>query len=295
VFVTSNGEVAVYGGDNPGEASSWSKVGVYQIGKPKGPNSFIQRGGDIVVATDIGEVAISQALQKDAVSLSPSAMSFPIEDKWNEYSRSRPGNWASTAWTEGQLVAIALPTNPGQTPTWLVANARTGRWSRYTGWDASCLISFNGGLYFGSPDGNVYEANTGGSDDGQPYVGVYVPSFDQLGVTGVKTVHMARNVMRAQRKVIPRLSVHNDFRMKLPPAPTASSEGGADLWGVGKWGQMKWGSHASEPYIQDDWQSVVGEGEAITIAHQVTSASVVPLDVEFVRTDVTFTSGDMQV
>lgn len=295
IFVTSNGEVAVYAGDNPGAAESWTKVGVYQIGKPKGPNSYFRRGGDVVVATDIGVIPISQALQKDAVSLSPSAMSFPIEDEWSGYSRNRTNQWAAVTWTEGRMVAIALPTASGQTPTWLVANARTGRWARYTGWDASCLATFAGGLYFGSPDGNVYQANMGGSDNGEPYVGVYVPSFDQLGVKGVKTTHLARAVLRAQRRVNIRLSVHGDFRLKLPPAPASSDEGSGDVWGVGEWGTVAWGSATSDPHIQDSWRSMIGEGEALTIAHQVTSSSVAPLDVEFVRTDVTFTAGDMQV
>lgn len=295
LFVTSNGEAAVYAGDDPASVDSWAKVGVYQIGKPKGPNSYFRRGGDVVVATDIGVIPISQALQKDAVSLSPSAMSFPIEDEWNDYSRNRENAWAAVTWTEGRMVAIALPTASGQTPTWLVANARTGRWARFTGWDASSLATFAGGLYFGSPDGFVYQAQTGGSDDGDPYVGVYVPSFDQLGVKGVKTAQMARAVLRSQRQVNLKISVHSDFRLKLPPAPAASEEGSTDVWGVGKWGEVVWGSQTSDPYIQDSWRSTVGEGEALTIAHQVTSSSVVPLDVEFVRTDVTFTAGDMQV
>ena len=295
IFVTSNGEVAVYSGDNPGDAQSWAKVGIYQIGKPKGPRSFIQRGGDIVVATDIGFIAISQALQQDTQSLSPSAMSAPIEAEWNEYSRTWFGDWVVKAWTEGQMVAIALPTQAGRTPTWLVANARTGRWAPFTGWDASCLASFGGGLYYGSPDGNVYEANTGGSDDGQPYVCVWVPAFDQLETKGVKTVHMARAVMRARRKADVKISVHNDFRLTLPPPPPATGEGSSDVWGVGKWGEFKWGGGSSDPIIQDKWQSVTGEGEAITVAHQVTCMSVTPLDLEFIRSDATFTSGDMQV
>lgn len=295
VFVTSNGEVAVYAGDDPGEAESWYKVGVYQIGKPKGPNCFFRRGGDLVIATDIGAIPLSQALQKDAVTLSPSAMSAHIEDEWNEYSRTRGQNWSAVTWTEGQMVAFALPTGSGQTPTWLVANARTGRWARYTGWNANCLISFAGSLYFGSPDGCVYEANVGGSDDGLPYVGVYVPSFDQLGVKGIKAPALARPVLRARRQVNIGISVHNDFRLTLPPSPPASAEGTGDVWGVAKWGEMVWGADSSDAYIQDDWCGVMGQGEALTIAHQITSSSNVPLDAEFVRTDVLFTSGEMQI
>src|SRR5690606_6303503 len=150
--------------------------------------------------------------------------------------------------------------------------------------DASCVATFRGGLYFGSPDGNVYEANVGGSDAGKPYVCVWVPCFDQLNVQGVKTAHLVRPVMRARRKVSVKLSTHADFRLDLPPAPPASPEETASVWGVGKWGEFVWGSGKSEPIIQDSWRSTVGQGEALTVALQVTSNSVVPLDVEFIRT-----------
>jgi len=296
IFATSNGEVAVYQGDNPADVDSWSKVGVYRIGKPLGPNSFIQRGGDIVVATDIGFIALSQALQKDAPSLSPSALSSPIEDEWNTYVGTRfEKTWAAKVWTEGQTVAIALPTLSGQVPTWLVANARTGRWGRYTGWDAGCLEVFNGGLYFGSPNGKVYEANAGGSDDGLPYVGVWVPTFDQLNKPGNKTVHMARPVLRSRADVNERVSVHSDFSVRLPPSPSVAGVEPSGVWGTAVWGVDIWGGAESEPIIDQKWRNVSGEGETISIAIQVTSSTVAPVDVEFIRTDVTFTTGEMQV
>lgn len=295
LFVTTEGEVAVYQGMGPDDSNSWGLVGVYFIGKPLGRHAFIRRGGDIVVATDIGFIAVSQALQKDAPSLSPSAMSAPIEDEWNRFVKQRVDPWAATVWTEGQMIALALPTPAGKMPTWLVANVRTGRWAPFTGWDASCLAVFNGDLYFGSPDGKVYQAYVGGSDAGAPYVGVYAPVFDQLGQPGHKTVHMARPVIRVRSKIAPRVSVHADFRMVLPPPPSALSGGEASKWGQGKWGVASWGSGIGSQSIYDRWQNVNGEGEAVSVAIQITSAADAPIDAEFIRTDVTFSTGEMQV
>lgn len=295
LFVTTEGEVAVYQGMGPDDTNTWGLVGVYFIGKPLGRDAFIRRGGDIVVATDIGFIAVSQALQKDAPSLSPSAMSFPIEDEWNRYVKQRVGAWAAAVWTEGQMIALALPTPAGRVPTWLIANARTGRWAPFTGWDASCLAVYNGDLYFGSPDGRVYQAYTGGSDAGAPYVGVYAPVFDQLGQPGHKTVHMARPVIRARSKIAPRISVHSDFRMTLPPPPNALAGTAPSKWGEGVWGVASWGSGIGAQAIYDRWQYVHGDGEAISVAIQITSASDAPIDAEFIRVDATFTSGEMQV
>ena len=72
VFATVDGEVAVYQGSNPEEAADWSLVGVYRIGKPLGHKAHIQAGGDIVVATAIGFVPLSQAVARDYAAIAPS-------------------------------------------------------------------------------------------------------------------------------------------------------------------------------------------------------------------------------
>ncbi|GHA15134.1 hypothetical protein GCM10007989_07360 [Devosia pacifica] len=297
IFATDNGEVAVYQGDNPNEAASWQRVGVYTIGKPRGPNAFLRRGGDLVICTDIGQLELSQALQRDVQSLAPSALSRPIEPAWSRYVSERfEKRWTSVAWTEEQMLVVALPTISGQSPVWLVSNATTGKWCRFNGWDAMSLAVWDGGLYFGSPDGFVYQANVGGSDDGAPYTGIYIPVFDQLGVPGKKSIHMARAVMRSRFVAKERLSVHTDFRVNLPPAYDATPIGQVDVWGTAKWGPgvSKWGGASGSTSVQDRWRNTLGAGEAITIAHQVTSASVAPLDTEFIRTDVLFTAGEVQ-
>lgn len=293
-FFTDQGEVVVYAGSNPSSAADWGRIGVYFLGKPLGPTAFIRRGGDITVVTDVGFVSLTQALQKDAPSLAPTAMSAPIENDWAGYARLRPQRtWAAAVWTEGQMVAVALPTLVSQTPTWLVANARTGKWARFTGWDATCLQVFGGSLYFGAPDGKVYQAMVGGTDDGAPYASVYVTTFGQMGAPGAKSPVAARLVMRANAEVVERLAAHGDFQIALPDAPPPSALLSGNVWGVAKWGDAIWGAGADKKIIQK-WRTVNGHAEAIAISHQIVSDSPVPLDVEFIRTDVTFTLGDMQ-
>lgn len=293
VVATDKGEVAVFQGSNPGDANDWLRVGVYTIGEPKGPQAFAYRGGDLLVATNMGLVMLSAALQKDAITVALTALSAPIENEWRQAVQQRSGDWQVAVWSAHQMLAIALPTGSQQDRLWLVANARTNKWAAFTGWDATSLQVFNDRLFFGTPDGIVYEANTTGSDDGVPYTATYVPVFDQLGVPGVKAVHMARAVMRSSPRTIEQLSVHADFRLRLPNAPDASPTQAQNQWGVGQWGSAIWGGN-NEQDVQDVWRNMFGEGEAITIAHQVTSGGAAPLDTEFIRTDVLFTVGEMQ-
>lgn len=293
VFVSDQGEVAVYQGTDPSEAADWTKVGTYRIGKPLGKKSFFRAGGDIIIATDIGDVPLSQAIQKDYAALSAAAVSAPIETAWNEaVALRRSGDWHQELWPENQMVIIALPTVNQQPAEMFVANARTGAWAKYTNWDGTCFEVFNGRLFFGSTGGKVIEANVTGLDDGAPYTAVYVPLFTDFGTPGArKTPRIARAVTRGPRNVSSQLSVMEDYIINLPPVPSASPVEGGSEWSVGLWEQAVWGN-AQSLRVQQEWTSVGGYFYAGSPAWQVTSGSVIPLDTEIIRLELLCETAD---
>ncbi len=65
VWVTTQGQVAVYQGLDPSDANNWALVGVYDIGLPLSRRSLIKYGSDLVVLTTNGVVPLSQALKLD--------------------------------------------------------------------------------------------------------------------------------------------------------------------------------------------------------------------------------------
>ena len=289
IFVTTEGEVAVFQGDNPSNAASWSKVGVYRIGKPLGPQAFIRAGGDLVIATSIGFVPLSQAIQRDFAALAPSAVSFPIEVAWNEAVEQRSAMpWACEVWPSKQMLVIALPTGTEQDPIMFVANARTGAWARFTGWDGTCLAIFKERLFFGTKDGKIIEANITGQDQGQPFTGVYVPLFDDLGTpASMKVSEMARATFRTGIRFSGWLAMQTDFQIVLPITPDAPFIPAGSEWGNAIWGDAIWGG--GRPFItQQDWQAISGIGYALAPSVQATSGSDVPLDAELIRIDYTY-------
>lgn len=292
-FFSSEGEVAVYQGSDPGSATTWSQVGVYRIGKPLGPKAFIPAGGDLVIATTIGFVPLSQAVQRDYAALSPAAVSSPIETEWNEAVRLRSSApWHAIVWSEGQMMVIALPSVNDQPPMMLVANTLTGKWAPFSNWDGTCLCTFKGRLFFGSEAGKVIEANVSGLDQGLPYTATFVPLFDQLGVPGRKTASMARAVLRASTAIRERLSIQTDYDIKLPPVPDAAPVEVVGVWDGAVWGESVWGEQ-TPTRTQQNWRSVYGTGDAIAPGIQITSGSIAPLDVEIIRFDVAFEPGDV--
>jgi hypothetical protein len=294
IFVTTEGEVVVYQGDNPGDPTTWSQVNTYKVGRPLGNKAHIRAGGDIVIGTNIGFVPLSQAIQRDYAALSPSAVSYPIEDAWNEAVELRgTQNWNCAVWPSAQMVIVAPPTINDQPPRWFVANARTGAWAPFTNWDATCVHVFRERCFYGSQDGKVVEANVTGLDQGMPYTATYIPLFDDLRLpASLKIAKMARLVVRSSFTIRDQISFQKDFIVNLPTAPNAAAIPSGSTWGGGIWGESVWGD-AKAVNTYQIWRVIAGSGYAVAPATQFTSGALVPLDTEIVRSDFAFEIADM--
>ncbi|WP_434733762.1 hypothetical protein NL154_05690 [Rhizobium sp. YTUHZ044] len=294
IFVSTEGEVAVYQGTNPSSATDWVRVGVYRIGKPLGPKAWIRAGGDIIIATDIGFVPLSQAIQKDFAALAPVAVSYPIETEWNSFVQNRSGsNWCCEIWPEKQMAIVAPPTVNYQPARMLVSNVRSGAWAEYTNWDANCLEVFQGRLFFGSSSGKVIEGNVTGADEGATYVGQFIPLFDdQKSPASLKIPQLARAFLRGPRETTVSLNMQFDYIYSTNPAGSAPMTTTGSEWGVGIWGVSEWGDVGTlKNYM--DWQSVSGSGYAFAPDIQATSGDIVPLDAELIRVELTYDVGDI--
>jgi hypothetical protein len=294
VFVTTEGEVAVYQGTDPSLATAWALTGVYRIGRPLGAKAYIRAGGDLVIATDVGFVPLSQAIQRDYAALTPSAVSYGIEVAWNQAVDERSAlPWHCEVWPTRQMVVICLPRLGDADPEMFVANSRTGAWAKFTNWDGTCLELFKDRMFYGSDSGKVVEAYVTGLDQGLPYTATYVPLFNDLGTpASLKITQLARAAFRSSTSIIDRISVQTDYTIKLPSPPDAAPIAIGSDWGSGVWGVSTWGDRAAPTIIQK-WRSVSGTGYALAPSIQVTSGSIVPTDAEIVRLDVTYQTADI--
>lgn len=287
IFVTTEGEVAVFQGLSPDVDQGWQKVGVYQIGRPLGTKAWIRDGGDLIIATSIGYVRLSQAIQRELAALGPTAVSYPIETAWNEAVELRGGNWHCEIWSSKQMAVVALPTVGSQMPAMYLANIRTGAWCRRPDWDGSCLIVFKERLFFGSTNGRVVEANVTGLDEGRAYTGVVVPLFDAIGKpSSLKIAEMIMAFGMSAYNVNVQTSMMVDFQIDLPAVPDALPVPAGNEWGNATWGQFIWGDRAGAKPVRQ-WNAVSGWGYYLSPAVQVTSGAIVPLDYELVSVETT--------
>jgi len=270
LFVTDQGEVAVYEGTNPANASTWSLVGVYDIGLPLNKHGFFKAGGDLAILTEDGIIPVSEALKKDRAALQTVAISYPIEDAWRDgVSGATASHPVSvTLWQSRTFLLIGTPLLDGNKYVSYVANARTGAWGRVTGWDVRCSAVAQDQLYFGNSNGKVLKADTGGDDDGSAYTAEYVPKFSYSDV--MRTANFASLTYRASEEVDFNLYAHADYVIDpmTPPQPIDIYDDSA--WGTGIWGTFVWGAgEATSSFTAR--QAVRASGYALAPGLSITS------------------------
>lgn len=290
VFVTNQGEVAIYQGADPGDAS-WKLVGLYRMPKPLGKRAFVQSGGDLLIATQSGLIPISAAVRADMATIEQQAISRPIETYW----RSQSIALTSASWdiVKSEDMGVFLVTQPddGSGQTMLAADLVTRAWSRITGWDAQSVVYHQGNTYFGSSDGKVYQGDITGADDGEIYTASYLGSFESLGFYGqVKTILQARALFEVGTAINPQVTAAADFNEALPAPPNALSESSSSLWDVAKWDENVWDG-GRELRITSEWSAIGITGVTLAPIVQLTFGSPVTPQVNLIAIDAQFHTG----
>lgn len=303
VFVTDQGEVAVYTGGDPSSSTDWSLNGVYDIGKPLGAHAHEQLGGDLLIATTAGLIPLSAALVTERSQLSQYALSLPIEKDWRtEVLRGgSAADWRVTVWNEKNELIVAPSPVPTPTPYIWVMNLTTSAWYRFTGWEATAIEVLGDSLHFGGSSGKVYEGDVGGQDEGSTFVCKLAYAFDEMAAPGgYKTASSVRGFWRRQFPINPQHSVAVDYLHDFPVAPSAAasvSNDSGSLWDVALWDVALWASSLDsvDSATQDKWEVVGKHGRAFSVQIQMTSGATYKLPAELVAVDLTLTGGEVYV
>jgi hypothetical protein len=116
--------------------------------------------------------------------------------------------------------------------------------------------------------------------------------FEDLGSAAIKSASLARYTTLSRHDVEAQLSVLTDYNTELPAAPPAALiTTSQSLWGTARWGQNKWGSGAAAKTARGMWQSVSGEGYALSPAIQITIGRGAEPDIELVRIELNYEAG----
>lgn len=270
VFVTDQGEVAVYQGTDP--SSNFSLVGVYRIGRPLDKHAAVNVGGDVLFLTKDGIVPISQAISKERTGLRLGALSYPIEDAWRSAVAGITSDFpiSATLWPDESLFLVGTPEAHQNKNVCFAANAGTGAWGRYTGWDVRCSAVFEESLYVCDGSGVVCKAGVGGDDNGTPYTAIWVPKFSDYGAPEVKFPIRTALVTRSAASFDFSAQVFSNYTVGEISSPSAIPEPAtSSAWGSGAWGTMVWGDGGTK-VSQQKWKAVRGRGFALAPAFAIT-------------------------
>ncbi|MEM6602515.1 MAG: hypothetical protein AAF621_00540 [Pseudomonadota bacterium] len=297
VFVTTNGEAAIYSG-NPAD-TTWALQGVYYVGYPIGKNAFFHVGGDPVIATKEGLIPLSSAIQKNRSQAKLDSLSFDIEPTYNfEVLNSGAfSRWMVSKWGTADKLFVAPPLNSNLGKGFVfVKNLKTNAWCRYTGWDVQTMAVMNDLLWIGDGGGNVFKADIGGLDDGADFECRLAYAFDNLGTTGrFKETTRLKETWRYSTNFESKRSVATDYQNNFQDAPNvaAINAEGQGAWDTSPWDTTQWGTDGQASYkVKEDWGTVNASGENFSIQLQVTSGSSAKLDIELVSVDLGYRVGE---
>jgi hypothetical protein len=296
LFVTSKGEIAVYEGLTPADMTL---SGLYQIGTPIDKNSWFRSGGDLVIMTRDGAVPVSAAIDNDRAALKGKrALTLPIEPEWQRIIRLRIGSgerFPVALWQSRGMLVVGLPRKSGEDIDCLIANAVDGTWAKFIGWDIRALCVFGDDLYFGTGDGAIKKAETGGSDDGDAYTCVYVPSFDNLGNPNEKAACHARIIARTNFPFSVQMFACADYALEVPPPLPAGLTSAGSFWDVNLWdaGDSIWTGSDEANEAELHWQSCAAVGHSLTPGVAITIGQDEEPEFELIGIDLQYENGSV--
>jgi hypothetical protein len=260
-FISTQGQIALYAGTDPTNASAWSLVGVFTIAPPIGYRCAWQIGSDVGIITQQGVLPISQVLPFDPSADRSVAITARIQNAMAQAAQNGADlfGWQLMTYPMQQLLVLNIPLEENAAQQQFVMNTLTGAWCEFTGWNANCFEVFNNQLYFGDNSGNVGLAYSGLTDAGAGVVLDMQCAFNWFDEPGKeKRMTMIQPLLTTQGTVSPALAVDTDF-FTSSVVNTINITGAGAVWDTAIWDQSLWSTGTTN---YTSWLSVEAIGHA---------------------------------
>jgi hypothetical protein len=287
VFVTSNGEVAVYKGSDPSDVDDWSLVGIWNIGQTFARKCVFKFGGDILILTEDGLVPLSAGLQ--STRLDPRVnitdkIFYAISQAADNYSSNF--GWQINYLAKYNMLILNVPVTGG-TEQYVMHNI-TKSWCRFTNISANCWEMSNEDMYFGGTGfvARFYDAFADAGTNIKGFVQQAYSYFESRGQQ--KRFTLVRPILQTDNGVPTVLcGLSTDYetvdltnQISFNPAILFTGEWDLDVWDNANWG----GGLVTSKF----WQGVTGIGYAGSISMNVASQGI---DFHWASTDYVMEAG----
>lgn len=223
-FITSRGDMILYQGTDPGDASNWSLLGRFKVADPVGLHRAVMNyGPDMIVMTSDGFLSLRGILAEGPASRQRaiSRKIYPLVRDVVEESAGDDG-WDSVYSPDGSMLIFSAPGRHEDQSDYIqfVYNPLKKGWFPWRGLPSVCWGQFNQALYIGDKTGKVHRvARDILDDDGADIVKEYHSRWDGMENQNVlKKLFSAQFIMICDGQYDMRMTTLSDFQ-----------EGGEDI------------------------------------------------------------------
>ena len=251
VLVTTQGEVIVYEGTNPSEASTFQLKGVWNVGAvPEGSRSHTHFGGELMLMSSLGVVPMSALVNGKVANeydVASSKIQPILENVFSQYKRQF--GWAMTTIYDQAFLLLKTPQTNTGSHVYYIMSTQTGAWATLTNMPMSCVVVVDEKIYFGTSDGKVCLGFEGDSDgatlegqQGAPIVGRYLGGYQDFGKAGMhKKFTLCRPFFVSKGQPSVRLKIATQYSASFPSVqasqePTSKKA----FFGEDKWNLCRW-------------------------------------------------------
>lgn len=252
--MTNKGEVAVFAGNDP---AYWELRGVYFAGRPLGETPMYKYGGDVLLITESGIIAMTQLIQTASIDrqkiISQEIRQYLISQATSAFSGQ---GWQLINDPFKPFLLLNMPTTPVRMQS--VMNSQTQAWTTYTGWNALYFARKAGELYFSDSGGSAgawtVRRINGASDLGTNITATMLQAYNAFSFGGEKQIQEVKPYFEAASSFNYNAGVASDFATAKEFTNQSVNTGAtAALWGTSLWGTALW---TGQDQITNDWITV---------------------------------------
>lgn len=243
VFILTTGEVIMYQGSNPGDATNWSLIGKYFMSPPVSIRSAARFAGDILVITRNDIVTLGNVITEgggqeggQGFNLNPSKLSGGIQDDFANFG-SNFGFEMQLYGSAGWIIANIPETTNSKYHQWVISTT-TGAATKFTNWNSQVFAVFNNNLYYGQSN-NIFQADSGLSDNGAEIQLRSQQAFTDFQDGHRKNVTGYKLFARAEGTINVGVSFAFDYGTPSFPGVSESVVSGAE-WDTATWDDAEW-------------------------------------------------------
>lgn len=275
VFFMTTGEVLIYVGTNPGDASFWSLTGRYYIGSPLDVRGVVPYGTDVYVMTKSDFIPMTQVLALGRITEGVSKLSGAAQQVARDYADNT--GWQAILYPRGNWLLFNIPVTTKRFDQYGI-NTQNGAAFKFEGWNSySFGVAFDR-LYMGG-DGVVYLCDEGFKDGGSAIQTDAQQAFSDFGDRQRKQVTTFSPVHQTDGNVTLRAAIAYDYQ-GTTTSQTVSSESTSQSWDDITWANWVW----ALPNVlrRPRYSSARGEGRAVSLRMR---ADVLGQQIKWYRTD----------